>query len=852
MHRRTLFAYLICFSLITAACGDDGSTGDDDPLVTLEHCTFADVEPTAGSGGTVETGALTAGTAEAFLSMPVGSALGSYTSRAGFLGSTGTVDLRKVPVSGNFNPSIGVQTAPRVKVLVLTAGGETVALVKLDLGFGYEGLVYDLEARLGPQYAGKVMITASHSHSSWGHYTAHSAYQMGAGVMRDLIYKRLLDDMENAINAALAARQPAKIGFFADLNFDPDDNITRDRRGENDELMGGPRKDDAFFMIRVDAADDTPLAILPVYGVHGTLMDDDNSFASTDAPGGMERRLEEEFDSPVLVMHLQGAGGDVSPKPRGRLNCDIKPGNEDDPCFDWLRIDAHGRATVDTMMTAWTAAGSNMQSSLAIEMLTRSVELGPTHDTFTIRDGALTYAKFDPEVLPDRVIFTSTGEVQSPIDEFNAPVGAGLCETDEISFGASVINGVEDLEPYGSCAQVGPMIDIFEILLDTEMAADPTHPICQSTRTNLSALRLGDYVIGTLPGEVTVMLADLIRDGSPVAPDKTIILGYAQGQTGYLLTPEDWLSAGYEASINLWGPLEGEYLAEQLVALMPLATSSDREDASTGGSNRFVTPSVTDTMPVDDPAPSAGTIPATVPERVWTRTGPAASAQPEATIKRISGIARFVWIGDDPLVATPVVTLERETSTDVWETVRRRSGRTVRDGDVLISYTPQPLRRDGNNPQTYYWVTEWQAVPWLGSGSALDALTSVGGVPLGRYRYNVVGKDWTLTSDPFTVTPADVGVVASQAGTTLDLTLTVQAARGFRLLDMDLASNGPVPVRNTAVNIVVTQSAGGDLNLSGTTDADGKVSVDVGGATAVSVTVTTDDTFNNVGSATLP
>lgn len=855
MNGRTLLATIASLSVLVAACGDDGGNTGDDAPVTTEHCTYTPMVPTAGAGGTVEAGALMAGTAERYLSMPVGSALGAYTARAGFLGSAGTVDLRKIALSGNFNPSIGIETAPRVKALALSAGGETVVIVKLDLGFAFEGMVFDIEARLGAGFAGKVLIATSHSHSSWGHYTGHSGYQMGAGVMRDVVYGRMLDDIEDTINEALAAREPAKIGFFSDLDFDPNDSITRDRRGENNDLMGGPRKDDAFFMIRVDASDDRPLAAIPIYGVHGTLMGEENSFASTDSVGGMERRLEEQFDRPVLVMHLQGAAGDVSPTPHGSYNCDVKPGDADDPCFDWLRIDAHGRTALDTMMAAWTAAGGNMQSSLAMEMLTRTVELGPKPDTFTIRDGALEYKAFDPEYVPDGVVFDGNGDVVSPIDEFNAPVGAGLCETDEISFGATVIPGTEGIAPYASCSQVGPLTDIFEILLDTQFESDETHPICQTTRTTLSALRLGEFVIGTLPGEPTVMIADLVREQSPVAADKTIVVGYAQGHTGYILRPEDWLRAGYEPSINIWGPLEGEYLAEQLIALMPLATTAEREDATEGAPGWYTAPAVVDNLPVDDPAPNAGTVPATVPSTVWTRTGAATSAQPDATIERVAGIARFIWQGDDPMVATPIVTLQRETSANVWETVKRRSGRTVRDADILLSYTPDPLRRDGDQPQTYYWVSEWQAVPWAGADSAggdsLDGLDAVGGVPLGRYRFHVEGSGWTLDSQPFTVVEANLGISAAQAGGNLDITVTMHADKGYRLLDMTAASNEPVPLRNTAVSVSITTSGGPDIQQTTTTDADGKLSISLGGSTAVSVTVTTDDGFGNSGSATL-
>src|SRR5204863_9707559 len=132
---------------VCVACGG-GDDGPPDRNVTTERCSYVPLTPTANSGGTVTAGALMAGAGERVLHVPVGTALGGYTGRAGFLSSAGTVDARKAPLSGTFNPSIGVTTAPKVKVLALTAGAETVVIVKVDMIFAYEGMVFDLEDRL--------------------------------------------------------------------------------------------------------------------------------------------------------------------------------------------------------------------------------------------------------------------------------------------------------------------------------------------------------------------------------------------------------------------------------------------------------------------------------------------------------------------------------------------------------------------------------------------------------------------------------------------------------------------------------------------------------------------------------
>jgi hypothetical protein len=382
------------------------------------------------------------------------------------------------------------------------------------------------------------------------------------------------------------------------------------------------------------------------------------------------------------------------------------------------------------------------------------------------------------------------------------------------------------------------------------------HPICQSTRTNVSALRLGDYVIGTLPGEPTVPLAKYVRDNSPVAADKTIILGYSQGHMGYLLTPEDWLQGGFESSINLWGPLEGEYIADQLLALLPLATTDTAEDATADGLDRFVTPMVADDMPIDEPAPMAGTVPAMVPDRVWTRQGVQTTAQPAAQIRRVDGIAMFIWIGDDPLVATPQITLQYESTPNTWVDVTRRSGRVVRDTAFIVEYTPLPVRRENDEPQTHYYAVEWQAVPWNGAedtmGNSLDELYARAGVPLGNYRFHVVGSTWDVFSDEFEVTTANLIVSPSRDNNTINATVNIDADNGYRLLHMDMSSNEPVPVVGGTYDVELTLSAGGPLNFTDVvTDGNGQLSVDAAGDAANVTNVRVTDRYGNTRNVAL-
>ena len=529
------------------------------------------------------------------------------------------------------------------------------------------------------------------------------------------------------------------------------------------------------------------------------------------------------------------------------------PGAEDDPCFDWLKQEGHGRVAADVVYQAWQAAGASMQTELALEMLTRSVELVPDADTFTVRNGDLSYAPFDYAREADQIIHDGA-QLASPIDEFNAPVGAPLCEEEYPMFPAAVMPGTDGLAPYGSCLRINVAGDILGELLGLNFESKDDQPVCQSTRTVVSAIRLGDYVIGTIPGELTVLLAERMRSLSPAGKDKTIVLGYAQGFTGYSLTAEDWISGGFEASTNFWGPLEAEYLSERTLELMDLALTPEREDGAEGGADRVSTPTLDDSnVPTDDPAPDLGTIPATRPERVWLRTGENQQSQPDATIERVAGHAIFTWIGEDPKSGTPVITLERETAPEsgVYEPMRRRSGRLVTDAELLLMYTPLPLRRDGA-PQTHYWSIEWQAVPWLGAEAGLDALDAVAGLPLGRYRFHVEGTGYTLNSNPFDVVTTVLGVSASLNGANLTVTASVEAPKGYRLLDLSVPSNGVVPLRSQDVTVTVAINGNSPQVHEVALNANGSVTVDLGGQAGSATSVTVEDRFGNSGARSLP
>ena len=840
-----IIVLIIAFLAAQSACSDPAAPGPS-PAST-EHCSYEPVPATARAGGTVIAGAVEVGLASNPLELPVGTALGGNTSRARLIGNQGKVDDRESALSGGFTPSVGIETIPSAKAIAIRAGNERVVIVHTDSIFSDDTITFEVAARLGSDYAGKVIWASSHSHTAPEQYSADSKLQIGGGRKRGVVRDRMIEVITRTAREAIAAMEPAKIGIAVDRNFDPHDEVSYDRRPENDHLAGDRARKDSFLaVVRVDSRAGVTRAVIPIFGVHSAILDDDVSLFSTDVSGMYERILEEQFDHPVMVIHLQGAAGDVLATSESHVDLP-----RDVPQMDFAMSEANARRFLPQVMPVYAAAGADMKAELAMEMITRSVPLGPDWRTFTVRGGALQYAPFDGIRPADRQIFDDTGAILSPIDEFNAPYGAGLCGDTTHTLG-EFLPDVMDLVPYNSCASIADAVQVLQLLVDAPF--EPA-PLCSSTRTTVSALRLGDYLFPTAPGEPLNLWADHVRELSPIAPDHTILLGYAQGHVGYLLTADDWLLGGFEPGINVWGPLEGEYVAERLADVMKLATTDAREDGAAGGTDRVTEPVISDPdVPPADPAPLAGTVPAVVPAVLYTRSGVVpATAQPAATIARVAGIARYVWIGEDPMAGTPRITLQREVA-GRFVPVTRRSGRAVQDHDLVVTWTPDPLRLPRDHaPRTHYWAVEWQAVTWMGSTDGLtDALEDRPGVPLGRYRFHVEGTGYVLDSDPFRVSEGALAITAAQAGTQLTITAAYAAAPDdWRLLAAAGPSNRAVPVTRGALGVEVTTTNGGVERFElAVVSSPGRVVVTLP-VNRVATAVRVFDRFGNVGTSTL-
>lgn len=237
--------------------------------------------------GSTAPGSLFAGTARVDVTPPVGIAMCGYGARTA--------------------GAEGIHDALLARILVLTDGRESLAVVSADLVYlESERIVAEARRRWG---IGHVITMGSHTHS-------------GPVLTPGPWYSAMEDKVIAAIGEASRSLFPARIGFGSgpvdgecfDYNrraVGPDGKVSMWWANHDRKPMGPT--DPTVRVIRVDDSDGRPRAILANYACHPVTLGQGNLFISADFPGPMAALVERELGGGCVAMFLQGAGGDVHP-----------------------------------------------------------------------------------------------------------------------------------------------------------------------------------------------------------------------------------------------------------------------------------------------------------------------------------------------------------------------------------------------------------------------------------------------------------------------------------------------------------------------------------------------------------
>jgi neutral ceramidase len=458
------------------------------------------------------------------------------------------------------------QTPIQARAIYLSRGADELLIIRLDkIGTTAEILdeiARQLEEETGRSFDGKLIVASNHSHLGPGRLWENMVGEFANDLFWPFYYKRYVADVVAVGLAAINDAEPAEIGY----GKTECPECHNDRRCENPEL-----KDSTMWLVKVTRLDGSLKAVLINFAIHGTVFSWADYVLSGDAPGSIEQKLEETFDSPVAVLLLQSWGGDMSPaNPEVEM---VEPINPTIP-GDYDRLDRIGYAATTHITAILDSIATSAETTFA------SVTARPTID------------------------YDLVGYEE---DEWNYPNGGMMCGTNSDS----------------------PCWD--EEGEEPNMACIPMPPGMAPKKFTISAFHIGDLLFVTVPGEPHVDYSLEVAEAAGTAAgfDDVAVVGYCQDHWGYIMKEYDWMLGGYEPTVSFWGPKQGDYMAAQMPHVAARLMDSSYEYPFTNESPFDKVPAGGDTHAykvMDSKGPAAATVEpvATIPptgEALFTFAG---------------------------------------------------------------------------------------------------------------------------------------------------------------------------------------------------------------------------------------
>jgi len=613
---------------------------------------------------------------------------------------------------------LGVATRLYARAIVLAENGHKVAFVVEDLNGVAGGVLQDALTLVGDPALTEqtVLVSATHTHAAPSGYWNYSAYntvfptlaaltsQNVAGTRDDQLYSFEVRQLAAAIRAADADLGPGAaawahrdvVGLTMNrsleahlANFGINEaygtgTVTQDPGGYLDTI------DPNMDVLRVDklvGGHDVPVGLWSSFANHGTV----NKATFTEYNGDHHAAADRAVESAIRSVGGAPQSQDVVSAFANADEGDQTSGIRHSGPADAERI---GDVEAHAMLDAWTSAGQSLSTDLPIDMRWTRIPLSGVDTSAGHTLGT------DP--VTGLSLFTGSEEGRGPLYDITGQVDGTNFEGDHMP-GDNPVDGQGD-----------------KVEIRTQF---PGQNSSFPSVLPLTVLRLGDRLVITIPGEMTVNMAGRVRAAvqqalAPLPIQRVVIDGLTNEYMQYFTTPQEYEQQHYEGGSTLWGEYQSYAVLDGLVALTR---------ALAGGGSA--------PAPFSDDARNGVTVGGTAAPFPTGAASGTITAQPSAT-QRLAH-ATLSWQGaaggaDMPL-GSPFVTVRRATGS-TWQPVSDDLGLQI------------VWHVDSNGVYTASWE-----IP-------LDAA-------LGTYDLLVTANHYTLASAPFTVLPSTALVLtAAQPG----------------------------------------------------------------------------------------
>jgi len=623
----------------------------------------------------------------------------------------------------------GQHTRLFARAIVLQRGSRRLALVAADLNMIAGGLAAQAARRAGfdPR---DVILSASHTHAGPTGYSnfrfkdaafpTPKAPDSGVSEPDPLLYTFLVRRLALVLQRARADLAPAVAGWGRTrlVGLTANRSLEAHLADHGLEVVRGagrPAQDpdgvahtidpnvDVLRVDRLAAGRRVPLGAWSTFANHGTVNHSTFGYYNADHHAAAARAFESAVrhaghvppGRPVVNVYGNSDAGDVS---AGLTRSGPAVAEE------------VGRGEARAMLAAWNRAGSRLTRRPRLEVRwTRVCFCGQDTPFGALAD----HAVFGVSYL------TGSEEGRGPL--FDAT--------------GDVYEGRRLAEPVGAQG------------VKIEARADPDRTL-EPTAVPLTAARIGDRLVVTVPGEATAELGRRTRAAVLAATRKAgigrvVLAGYANEYASYFTTPEEYGAQHYEGGTTVYGPASGPFLTASLAELAGSLASGGAAPAA---------------YPFD---PTLGLRPTAGPYPAGAARGRVV-AQPRATARL--GHAVFRWRGGESGTDRP---LDR-----AFVSVQRRAGRRWRTVDDDLGLTIL-WGVDDARPKLH-GIPRFRAGR---SGTYRAAWEPPPSAQLGRYRFVVTARRYRLVSRLFRLRPlAALHAVIARRAEAVHLRLSYPAA----------------------------------------------------------------------------
>lgn len=413
----------------------------------------------------------------------------------------------RTPFTDRFPGSWSIFMHPQFRAVALQGGKGRLVIIRGDMVGALSGirqtLIKKLKAATGHDFSDELVLSGTHTHSGPG--------RMAPGIFSFLLdtfwpefYDRITSAMALTVLNAIQAMKPAKFGWV----MAKDSLIHHDRRCENP-----PLQDPQMPLLRFDDLNGNTIALVLVYAVHGTILDEKLHHLSRDVAGGIEEKIEEKIGGSFPVLFINSWAADMGPGEalKETENKASSPGILD----GYTRIEGIGNRAAKTVAAVW--------------------------DTFKFTTNVDIDSKTMWFPLNRKVMGYKEGEFPYPYGAVYC-TGKGQCWQDGEDPADHKIKGLDHACIPFKKGLPGPDRSLFTVG------------------------HIGSLYFATWPGEAVTSIGEAVRGYllKKKADVGFAFFGYSQDYTGYSTPEWDWWLGGYEASGAMWGPKQGDYIQSRV------------------------------------------------------------------------------------------------------------------------------------------------------------------------------------------------------------------------------------------------------------------------------------------------